>query len=704
MKALKRITSTALAAVLSINMASAAVPAIVSAQEQNITINDVLKEGLSKFETAVDISAFEYGISAEDIAEISSIINQVFVDPELFYLNVASVNVTAKNGIITKVKFEYNNTIEEVTPIIEEFNQKVDSIISNNITEDMTDLEKALKLHDYIVLNSKYDLESTIEDYNGGISAYDILVMGNGVCQGYAQAYGYLLNHLGIETIMVTSEAMVHAWNLVKIDGEWYHVDVTWDDPLPDAVGRVNHAYFMLSDEAIATENQTRLSAHHSWDSKGITATSTKYDNEFWASVGTEIFINNHQWYFISEDGQYSTYSADSAQVSTNVSLDEEKWYVWNETTQFWAGKYTSLIVSDGKVYYNTPTMIYSMNLDGSCKEGLKYVNPYETNGYMYGLVLENDKLYAVIKQAPVDEGTLVDVMDLHLENYSYIETMLSSIEDMQDGDSSVFDVTEEKVLPAQAIELIKGRDIEIVLEIEDSYSWAINGQDVSSAETKDINLEINQDKGEVPESMLADIASGKDTVELDLEHDGEFGFKADISYNIGSEFSERPATLYYYNESENKMDKVQDVVVNADGKVVISLNHASSYVVVMDQINIDDKTYKDPSVTTDVPKTEQPTTTAPSETEPPVTTEPTTTTTTTTAEPSVLKGLGDINSNGTVDLTDLTKISLHLLGDSPLPTVFLPYADVTFDGIVDLCDLATMKQYIMKDITSFTK
>ena len=67
MKSVKRIVSTALAAVLSINMATLAVPAVVSAQEQDITINDVLKEGLSKFETAVDISAFEYGISAEDI-------------------------------------------------------------------------------------------------------------------------------------------------------------------------------------------------------------------------------------------------------------------------------------------------------------------------------------------------------------------------------------------------------------------------------------------------------------------------------------------------------------------------------------------------------------------------------------------------------------------------------------------------------------
>ena len=46
---------------------------------------------------------------------------------------------------------------------------------------------------------------------------------------------------------------MNHAWNLIKIDGEWYHIDVTWDDPTPDLLGRVNHVFFLISDDAIAS-------------------------------------------------------------------------------------------------------------------------------------------------------------------------------------------------------------------------------------------------------------------------------------------------------------------------------------------------------------------------------------------------------------------------------------------------------------------
>ena len=683
MKAVKRILSTALSAVLSINLTAVAVPAIsASAQEQEEqTLIEVLKNGISNFETVIDIKQFDYRMG--DISLITEAVNKVIMDPELFYLRIVE-NSTKCGGsyndagevVLTSVKLQYENTPEDVAPLIEQFNSKVDEILGKTIKDDMTEVEKALKLHDYIVLNTKYDLSGEIEDYNDGISAYDILVMGNGVCQGYAQAYGYLLDRIGIESMMVTSEIMAHAWNLVKIDGEWYHVDVTWDDPVPDAVGRVNHSYFMLSDSAILCESDTRATAHHDWDSEGVTAQSTKYDDAFWGKVGTEIFIDNGQWYFISDTGEYSTYVEGSGQVNTNVSLDEERWYVWNEPDQFWTGKYTSLIVSGGKVYYNTPTMIYSMNLDGSCKEGLKYVNPYETDGYMYGLVLENDKLYAVIKQAPTDEGKLVEVMDLHLENYSYIATMLKSIEDMNDGESTVFDMTEERVFPSQALELIKGRDIEVVLEV-DTYSWAINGQSVGSSATRDINLEINKNQGEVPEDMLTDIAQGKDTVELDLEHNGEFGFVADISYNIGSEFSERPATLYYYNEAENKMDKVQEVVINNEGAVTISLNHASSYVVVMDNVSVPpNDMYKDPQTTTDSMQ----------------------------QLPQQETAIGDVSGDGEIDLTDLTKISLHLLNDAKIADELIKYADVTFDGIVDLCDLATMKQYIIKDITSFTK
>ncbi len=708
MKTFKRILSTALSAVLTINfVAPITMTTVAFAQEKTEDdLYDTLKRGFAEFNTVIDIE--EYGFTDKEFAKLNSIINDVITDPELFYLNVKGMRCGAYEDMagtvhLSTVKVEYQNTKEEVEPLIEQFNSKVSKIISSTVNDGMTDLEKALKLHDYIVLNTKYDLEGTMEDYNGGISAYDIIIMGNGVCQGYAQAYNYLLEKVGIESIMVTSQEMVHAWNLVNIDDQWYHVDATWDDPVPDAVGRVNHTYFMLSDEAISSTNDVRKKAHYSWDSKGLKATDTKYDEEFWQSVSTEIFMYDGSWYFISESGDYSTYSAASESVSANVSLEGEKWYVWESTNEFWTGKYTSLIISGGTVYFNTPTMIYSMNLDGSCKEAMQYVNPYITNGYVYGLVLKDDILYAVIKQAPTDDGWLYEVMKLQLDSYSYVETLLKSIEDMEEGQTSTFDMAEEKVLPAQAIGLIKGRDIELVLEL-DKYSWAINGQNVSASEPADINLEINRNEGSIPQEVIDIFSEENDVVELNLAHDGEFGFKANISYDIGSEFSERVATVYHYNEAENRMDKVQDTVIDESGVVTLSLDHASSYAVVMENIKVDDGDLKDPISTTIPTQTEPPTTTTVSSGSSTTTTVPTDTITSTTAiTPQELPGIGDINVDGQVDLTDLTKLSLHLIGDAIIPKVMLPYADVTYDGNVDVGDLSTMKQYVTKDIESFT-
>ena len=57
-----------------------------------------------------------------------------------------------------------------------------------------------------------------------------------GVCQGYALLALKMLRELGIETLYVVGEVNTgpHAWNLVKVDGEWYHLDTTWNDPVPD--------------------------------------------------------------------------------------------------------------------------------------------------------------------------------------------------------------------------------------------------------------------------------------------------------------------------------------------------------------------------------------------------------------------------------------------------------------------------------------
>ena len=657
MKAVKTLLSTVLSIAFSINVISvAAQKEAVSAEISSQSIAEDIRNGFINFQTGINIK--QYGMSMDDFQQLNDIINQVILDPDLFYLNFSSIKCGGaydENGnvILSQVKVEYGNTYEECKPKIDEFNQKADEIIKNNIKDNMTDLEKALKLHDYLVLNSKYDTANSIPDLNGGSSAYDIMVAGNGVCQGYAQAYRYLLGKVGVNAIMVTSDEMVHAWNLVEIDGQWYHVDVTWDDPVPDSQGKVEHEYFMLSDSEIGKVTETRKNKHYNWNSQGLKATDTRFDHAFWVDVTSEIYISEGKWYFIDKNGMYSTYIPSENSVNTNVSIDDEKWYVWESVNQYWGGKYSSLIISGNTVYYNTPTMIYKMNLDGSFKQSVQYVNPYETKGYVYGMILDDSILYAVIKQAPSDEGKLYKLMDLHLDNYLYIDTLLKSIADLKDGDTSVFDMSNESetILPAEALQMIMGRNINLIFDF-DGYSWAINGQNVKTSQ--DLNLQIDENKGMIPSELLLKTADDNQYVELNLSHNGQFGLSADISYYIGKEYEKESATVYYYNEAEKRLEKTTDVRINDNGSINISLEHASNYAVVLNE--------------------------------------------------NSENNIGDINEDGKVDITDLTVISLYLLSDINLAGTGKANSDVNRDGSIDLADLAMFKQYVMKDITSFAK
>ncbi|MBR6924662.1 MAG: hypothetical protein IKH50_09035, partial [Oscillospiraceae bacterium] len=407
-KGFAKFISGLLSAAVTFNFAAPSVFVMASVDDTIASLSETIKTGLQNYETAIDISKFEMAPDQENISRISEVLGYVRKMPEMFcigfedHISIQPVYAADGSIILGQIKFTYTNTREEADALMEELGTKITEVIDETITPGMTELQKALNLHDYLVLNTVYDTEGTIADRDGGSSAYDILICGNGVCEGYAQAYNMLLDRVGISSIMVTSYDMNHAWNLVNIDNEWYHVDTTWDDPVPDAKGRVNHKYFLLSDDEIRTTNPDvgRNYIHDKWDSKGIEATSKKYDHAFWQPVGTEIFTRGDQWYYVSGEGEYSRYTESTGETDSFVSLCDENWYVWGQYSAYWSGKYISLIISGDKVFFNSPTQIYKMNLDGSEKEAFgNYINPYEVDGYVYGLRLVGDKIYAVIKQ-----------------------------------------------------------------------------------------------------------------------------------------------------------------------------------------------------------------------------------------------------------------------------------------------------------------
>ena len=120
-----------------------------------------------------------------------------------------------------------------------------------------TKVEKEKAVHDWIILNCEYDEENY---YNGSIpwSSFNpegVFINGRAVCNGYALAFQLCMEILGIESKIIVGTASYdyHAWNIVKMDdGCWYHVDVTWDDPLPDRKGRLIYTYFNVTDHYIS--------------------------------------------------------------------------------------------------------------------------------------------------------------------------------------------------------------------------------------------------------------------------------------------------------------------------------------------------------------------------------------------------------------------------------------------------------------------
>lgn len=171
-------------------------------------------------------------------------------NPECFYLKTKYELNEAKFLNVTKLELKVDYTLSKtiLSEKIQELNKKVEQIISKVITPNMTDFEKEVALHDYLIENvNYYDYTDIDEIPSIKHSAYGALIEKEAVCDGISKAYSILLNKCGIENVVVTGKMDVrHAWNKVKLDDEWYNTDVT-----SDACGKeiaLSHVYFNLTD------------------------------------------------------------------------------------------------------------------------------------------------------------------------------------------------------------------------------------------------------------------------------------------------------------------------------------------------------------------------------------------------------------------------------------------------------------------------
>lgn len=134
----------------------------------------------------------------------------------------------------------------------EKFNKTVDKIV-DGAPKNATDYELELYANDYLVDNCVYDKEAAeSEELEGHENdAYGALVEKKAVCEGYSRAFQLLCNRLGVDCISISGsgDGESHAWNNVRLDGEWYEVDVTWNDTDGDTEFPIYDYFNLPSDE-----------------------------------------------------------------------------------------------------------------------------------------------------------------------------------------------------------------------------------------------------------------------------------------------------------------------------------------------------------------------------------------------------------------------------------------------------------------------
>ena len=187
--------------------------------------SEYIMEMVGQYKTKIDISAFVIE-NDWDLDDIKLQLRYFYLsEPGLFYVDREFAIQYSKDFSKVVLNLDYLYSRSEAEKMMSEM-RKAGLKAIKGITDEMNDYEKALIVHDYIILNCCYDHKE--ENY----SAYDCLVKKSAVCQGYSLAFMYVMRDLlGYDCTVVFTDSQNHSWNAIKIGKSWYHVDLTSDDP-----------------------------------------------------------------------------------------------------------------------------------------------------------------------------------------------------------------------------------------------------------------------------------------------------------------------------------------------------------------------------------------------------------------------------------------------------------------------------------------
>ena len=270
------------------------------------------------------------------------------------------------------------------------------------VKEGMSDYDKILAVHDYFAENYSYDYKNLYNnEYMRKHSIAALFVDKTAVCQGYGLGFQYVMQKLGIECVTVQSPAMVHLWNLVQLEnGNWYHVDMTWDDPTQDWYNSTpemsdtefnmligtEREYFMLSDAKIKGKDNP----HYEYTPDGMAADDA-YSELGIGYSNMEIAWVDGKWYYVDAACNLHEYSA-AQNEDKIVAVIEDKWPYLTEIT------FSDVCEYNGRLYYNSASriMVYDP-ATATASVAVNTISSLTGMAAIYNLEIDNGKMICTV-------------------------------------------------------------------------------------------------------------------------------------------------------------------------------------------------------------------------------------------------------------------------------------------------------------------
>jgi len=307
--------------------------------------------------------------------------------------------------------------LEETKPTLSDEQLKAKNIVDNIITASMSDFDKALAIHDWLTFNIDYDNSYSVRTVS------DTLAKKVAVCEGYAKTFKMMAELAGLEAEIVTGNANgPHAWNQVKINGTWYNVDVTWDDPTYSGKKASDHSnnnynYFLISDSTLKKDHTPDSVPHNC---------SSDYNRKTVLKSG----INNG---YRKNHGYAETQAEANTVIKKMIEKGYSEFYIWHYNSTVNSTNYSE------KIYELTKTSIYPVTALSATEpknnvtiyklkptislndwKNIKIVtNKEDFASYLNAQIEQNNKEFYIRYES---DGTFDMGNVLYSFNYSYID------------------------------------------------------------------------------------------------------------------------------------------------------------------------------------------------------------------------------------------------------------------------------------------